>query len=407
MGLAGIGVVGFWNLREVLEVISIENLSIVENVITRTMMRTTAFINTKTAGFGYGAVSLAAVQNLMIRDNIIIDFGAKPGAQVCGIFVMHGEMVEINRNQIRETRDWGDTSYTGVNTPTGTRAGILMLLVTPTALGSVTGAAVFSDEAQQQAKPIYEAALPALRVQENVVRVALGLALEVFGYGPFAIGNNHFGSGGPVTVNSNLAAADEYLAPSKNAARYADPLLALVLNLGVAIEGVKKGNSFTAVYTAQDTAEVGETRGLASGGGGAVMFNNNQCQLQARDSGVTGSCSVEILSLDDLLFTSNHLWLDGAHVTALTDLFALAATLQVCDNRFQEGPLQSVIYSGLTAGLANITTQNIATYCLKVAAPAGRKYQSPNVILIPTLCRSVLKRADVTVDKAAVQLKGK
>jgi hypothetical protein len=55
------------------------------------------------------------VRKLIIRDNLITDFGEIPGAEVCGIFVLLGESVEISRNQIKETRDLSPTTDTSVN----------------------------------------------------------------------------------------------------------------------------------------------------------------------------------------------------------------------------------------------------------------------------------------------------
>src|SRR5262249_61533136 len=48
------------------------------------------------------------------------------------------------------------------------------------------------------AGPVYLPNLPALRVEHNSVRVALGDALAAGGYGPFSIVNNHLATGGTV-----------------------------------------------------------------------------------------------------------------------------------------------------------------------------------------------------------------
>ena len=61
-----------------------------------------------TSVIGYGAICLPDVQNAVIRDNSITDFGEQPGDDVCGIFILHGEMVEISRNHVLETRDWSE-----------------------------------------------------------------------------------------------------------------------------------------------------------------------------------------------------------------------------------------------------------------------------------------------------------
>ena len=71
MGFCGIGPVAFFDLATTLEVISIENLAITDNVISSTLQG-------DAPSFGYGAVATPDVQNLIVRDNIITDFGAVP-----------------------------------------------------------------------------------------------------------------------------------------------------------------------------------------------------------------------------------------------------------------------------------------------------------------------------------------
>ncbi|MCU1252355.1 MAG: hypothetical protein JWQ49_5384 [Edaphobacter sp.] len=221
MGLCGIGPVGFFNLRATFEIISIENLTITSNTITNVLLRDTASISTfgtqnsgaadtpagtnaTTASFSsvgtviagtstpYGAISAAFVENLVIRDNAITNFGAEPGMTANDIFVLIGEMVEINRNQILETRDWTQSTpnQTTAN-PGGIHGGIVIAVATPPSVTNTTSLTSIS-------KTFFEPGLPALRVEENVVRVALGQAFVAIGFGPFAISNNHFTCGGTI-----------------------------------------------------------------------------------------------------------------------------------------------------------------------------------------------------------------
>jgi hypothetical protein len=412
MGMAGIGVVGFWDLRVTLEIIRIENLSITANVIAKTMLRKMIDVAATSSGYAYGAISLADVENLMIRDNVISDFGVTPGANVCGIFVLHGEMVEISRNQIRETRDWTGDVFARVTAADDTRAGILLYLVTPPTL---TGNAWtnsssalklnvddYGDDVRFRDKPLYEPGLPALRVQENVVRVAIGLALKAFGYGPFSVVGNHFGSGGPLADESSRIYSASYTATSKESAAYEGELLVSIGNLGLAIEDIDQGNGFAAMRATINSDEGFDTaRNLANASSGAVLFTNNVCQVEALMSGVRGLASVAILSFDDVLFNSNQLWLDGPPITAIVDALLIAPTVISCNNRFQECRQYPVIYSAVTLGAANITSQNVASYCLSITAPATRRVDHPNVILWPLLCDA--KRAKTA--KAAVSTK--
>src|SRR5262249_48741102 len=133
MGLCGIGPVCFFNLLETLEVISIFGLNISRNGISRTLLRDLVAVDqSKTSLFGYGAICVPDVQDLMVCYNTITDFGAQPGLAGCGIFVLHGETLIISRNRIRETRDWGKIVSTD-QSATALHGGIVILLATPPA----------------------------------------------------------------------------------------------------------------------------------------------------------------------------------------------------------------------------------------------------------------------------------
>ena len=129
---------------------------------------------------------------------------------------------------------------------------------------------------------------------------------------------------------------------------------------------------------------------LAASSSGAVLFTNNMCQLEARASGVQGLASVVILSLDDIIFANNLCWIDGSQ-TAFTDALLLAISTQVISNRFQEA-VGSVFISGYTFGMANITTQNIATNCLFATGLANWTVNTPNVVFDTTQCPDQAKR---------------
>ena len=74
----------------------------------------------------------------------------------------------------------------------------------------------------------------------------------------------------------------------------------------------------------------------------------------------------------------------------LIDALIAGGTVNVTGNRFQESPF-SVFLSGMTIGIANITSQNISTFCLIIKAlSAALKVDSPNITLVsavePELC---------------------
>jgi hypothetical protein len=404
MGLCCISAVGFFNLRTVFEIISIENLTITSNTITDVLLRDTASINAfgtasttqttgatdtatttgntaatssfstvGTVGVGtstpYGAISVAFVENLVIRDNAITNFGAQPGIRANGIFVLIGEMIEISRNQILETRDWTQSTNQTIANPGGIHGGIVIAIATPP---SVTNTASF----KSSSRTVFEPGLPALRVEENVVRVALGQAFVAIGFGPFAISNNHFTCGGTVLGRGTPIAQT-----------------VLILNLGTAIEAAATTRPSGLNRGLADYAAVTPPPTLSAASSGTVLFTNNICQLEARLDRQRSITSVTIISTDNLIFSNNELWLESATLGAFFDALLAAGTLTATGNRFQEAAA-SVFLSGITVAPFNITTQNISTFCLLVEG--AKKVDAPNLAIIdsffPDLCARLQKQ---------------
>ena len=371
MGLCGIGPVAFFDLQQTLELISITDLNITGNTISRTLLRPidqTGLAGQQASSLGYGAICLPDARSLIIRDNTITNFGVNPGDDVCGIFILHGEMVEMSRNQIVETRDW--IRFTGGTGTTANlaRGGIVVSLVTPPPFfnQSIGG----SSTTGISSTTIYQPGLPALRVEENTVRVPLAQALAAVGIGPFAISDNHLSCGGPVPDTSPQLAET-----------------VLIFNLGVALEATTTTSTPSRLFNRSDaTFSRLDQTGLFYPSSGAVLFTNNICQLEARGLEQGFLASVFIFSLDHLIFANNHCWVDGPPLSGIMDAFLLAVSLQVTSNRFQEAANFPVLLSGLTAGFLNITSQNISTYCLiAVNQPPFRVLDNNNFVANPTL----------------------
>ncbi len=398
MGLCGIGPVGFFNLLEELEVITIEDLVISSNSISRTVLQTLAQRDAKASTFGYGAISVPDVVDLVIRDNAIIDFGDEPGADVCGIFVLNGEMVEISRNQVLETRDLDRTGQAPDRTG-NVRGGIVIYFVTPPSLQEIAGSSTpppppapapaagalpktqvpsptFSATDAAFLRPTFEPSLPALRIEHNVVRLALGQALTVLGYGPFSIVNNHLSTGGN-TTGGELPL--ERLAAT-----------ALILNLGIMLEITDLAVLFQDLAN-QTSAPPPNLSVPAAALSGTVLFTNNICQLEAKVDGQHAISSVLVTTLDHLNFSNNSTWIDGTGIVTVLDVLLLGASIHVGGNRLQEA-FTTVGLSGYTAGLMNITAHNISTYCLIVKGPPHLRVNSPNVALIQSFSADICSR---------------
>ena len=394
-GLCGIGPVGFFNLAETIEVVTIQNLTITGNTIEQSLQDPLTAVVFEKAIFGYGAICVPDVQGLTIRDNFITDFGNVPGAQVCGIFVLNGEQVEISRNQIVETRDWSADSNSDGSTAGGAQAGVLLMYVSPPPLDQNGDASVWASMSAlggSSALPLYQPGLPALTMHNNLVRVPVGRALEVVGIGPFSIANNRLTTGGTISVSTRKD-YDNTLAlkSGQDDASFNGFLTALIVNMGSAIEVDARGTNFTRFFNSGAVPELQLADfALSQSSSGAIEFANNICQLETRASGAQGTASVVILTLDHLLFSNNHLWLDGAQ-TAYFDAVLLGGSLQVNGNRLQESA-GSVFASGITFGVSNITTHNTCTFCIFGIGSPLVSILTPNVVFDRQFCKDDVLR---------------
>jgi hypothetical protein len=411
-GMYGIGPVGFFDLNSRKEIISLVNVLIAQNILVDTLTRELALAAKGASAYGYGAIGLPDVQNLIVRDNIITDYGYSPGAEVCGIYVYHGEGVDIGRNQIRESRDlrapvvaWGNYG--------GERAGIYIELATPPTLDTSSGAVWikamedFSEteenDAFKDSAPSYAPGCSALRIVNNNVRVAYGLALYACGSGAFAILANHLSTGGIVSTDSKdivdyKVDDDDPNIPALGTSTGA--LTVAILNIGIALETVAI-LSFAAMKDALGKAGTLSAASTLSVTGGTVQFADNTCQLMAQLSRVHGYCSVGILTLDNLLFTDNVLWVNGRHGTVTWDAALIGWSVQAISNRLQES-LNAVIASGYSVGLANVTANNISTYCFLSLGVPGWWIPLPNVVLDFLAC-PVFASFNATLEEKATQ----
>jgi hypothetical protein len=376
-GLAGIGPVGFFDLTKTLEIVSADVVRITGNTIGSTVLLTEAASNNEF--LACGAITLTTAEDLVIRDNIISSFGYQPGLGVAGIYLLHGETVEISRNQIIDNRDWDDASTPDQVGNSQQQVGAIdIVVVTPPTLAS-DAQSLFGQLS------VFEPGLPALRIQNNLVRVPLGSALFTIGFGPFEINDNHFSCGGnlPGTSTSEMWCV-------------------LVMNLGYAIELISPTTPSQAFGNSNGSNPAFNGNPTISSSSGAVLFTDNMCQLELREVPQTGFSSVLIVSLDHLIFSNNHCWVDGAGLTAagaaaatgasvFTDAFLLAGSLNVTSNRFQEGQGATDI-SAWTLGLMNITSQNISTYCILAEGSMLINNNNLSVIgsIAPGLCEKLL-----------------
>src|SRR3972149_421193 len=82
-------------------IVSVQGLRIDDNEIRRCLSRPVASAGERSIEtMGFGGISLADADGLTIRKNVIEDNGPDYLDPVCGIFMLHGEGVEIADNRI-------------------------------------------------------------------------------------------------------------------------------------------------------------------------------------------------------------------------------------------------------------------------------------------------------------------
>lgn len=395
MGLNGIGMVGFFEVRgAVPEIVTVNVLHILGNDIRRCLQRRLADIRTSLQNFmGYGGISLASVIDLVVRDNFIEDNGPDHRQPICGIFLLHGEGVEISRNVI--LNNGARTGEPASSARPGPRGGIFIFTCLAPSDSLSLGRKLSGLSLPN--------GIPALKVQENIVSAPLGRALTAMALGPVSVVGNQFTSRG---IEPGIIVV----------------ATVLILNLGRAIDDVATLASFDTSRKNQEVASA-NSFGPANAAGapaptvnvavstgptasvprqllnGSVLFTNNQCLLESiepsenrlalRQTGqfIFGA-SIAILTGDDIGFHDNQCECLLAHVRLLTDVGLLATmSVRASDNRFKE-IVHSVFFSGITSGRLNTTTDNQATHCLLIAGPAATKVNQPNTILVQSAeCR--------------------
>jgi|APLak6261663543_1056040.scaffolds.fasta_scaffold00138_7 hypothetical protein len=385
MGRNGIGADAFFDLESYDEMISVKGLTIIGNDIRRCLSRPFDDIpDNMIDSMGYGGISLADVEDLTIRDNTIENNGRDNLQPVCGIFLLHGEGVEISRNRIANNGPYAlsdnraFTAYvarTARGAKPGRRGGINIVYAIAPYFHSEPGNL-------NSANPIpFPAGRPAVKIHDNIVSAPLGQALSMGALGPVSVLGNQFTSLG-VVQNPN--------SPSFWAATVG------ILNLGLSNElwfqlmaffAIRQGQVKTPTPTvAADTAIAVPGPGLEDAklgqylANGNVLFSNNQCQLNLLETGQTlALTSAAIFSLDDVGFLGNQCDCELYDDFVIAQVAVFGASVRVSGNRFKE-PLLRAIWSTMSFGILNTTTDNQSTHCLLVRG--GRVVNSSNLEVV-------------------------
>lgn len=376
MGRNGIGIDAFFDLEKADELISVENLTVIGNRIQHCLNRPLAEIPASlTDSMGYGGIALADVDNLVARDNFIEDNGPDYTEPVCGIFVLHGDGIEISRNRIRN--NGARNNKPSASAENGRRGGINVVFgVAPRVEISATAPGISNNLSAP-----FSNGVPAIKIHENIVSVPLGQALSLVALGPVSVVGNQLTSLGMVMQQTS---------PTFFAATV------MIFNLGLSNELWLQALSFLVVQqgqinTPKQPGAVDANGNLVQAGldderlgqylaNGNVLFTNNQCQLNLLEKGLSiALTSILILSLDDIGFHNNQCDCDLFDDFVFSQALLFGMSVRASDNRFKE-PLLNALYSASTFGWINMTTDNQATHCLLIR---GRLFlDKQNIILI-------------------------
>lgn len=356
MGLSGIGVAAFLHSEEIGLMISVNEITIRENHITRcanqvpdekpeSMLRES----------GFGGVVLAACENVVITHNKIQDNGRYENQAVCGVLIVYGEDVDISNNRIINNGPLGEAN--GQALDRGLRGGIVVLL---------SFKQLFYQFIQNKGF-VRPDGIPAAKVHDNIVVQPMGQALFLMAFGPVSVVGNQFTTQG----------ADYKINPFSVIAG-----AVLIINLGVSqdLMGALFLNSYRYVATgnqmlfAQGKAmtqipAASAALRLLYLPGGNVMFSGNQTTLDLQDEVIDLAFSAQtIVSLDDVAYNSNQSEVRSLFDILVTDVALIGATVRANDNRFQEG-FTITLNSLISAGFMNMAATNQATHCIQLFGP--------------------------------------
>lgn len=348
MGLSAVGVMGFF-LDSKQGIITVDHLDITGNRMIENVARQQAEIDSTMAQLsGFGAVSLAYVNELTIRDNEIAHNGNNTTGAMVAIFVFHAEGAEISRNKIYSNGP--SSAQHDANAPHG---GIwLNATFVPGRLAAA--------------------------IRDNDVQTFNGPAL-------FLVGNGHW----QVTSNSFSTDTSQAFLNATNVIIQSYSLLNGLTAQPPSLVGLKQGalkmslaktkvTAGTKTLTPKNAHEVELAAAkvkltpaitgidiIVIPPPGSVVFSNNTC-VSVPTEAILAS-AVVIQGLADIAVEANHFEAIGNGGWFMpSPVVVNGGSVRVQNNRFTD---QAFLYSLFSHGLYNVTTGNILDHCVLATAP--------------------------------------
>jgi hypothetical protein len=354
MGSSGISVLGFWPLpvdpTGAYEGLLTHDFVIADNLLEANYQQPAE--EGPPSGYAklvaFGGIILADADGLRIHDNQIQGHGVSHLRPVCGIYVLHGENVVIENNQVRANgpRAAGAAAV-------GLRAGIALQLVGRRVTSLVTGSAELEPDTY----------LPAARVRGNVVNQPAGRALQVYGLGPMVIEGNVLVSEGPGVDASGDATGQ----------------CVDIQNIGQSPELVAQGwipadlGFFPAPPLLYNPYILGlvDDRFLD----GRILFTDNQVRFNPVEGEAIGIfCATRLQSYGDVAVQDNQFFVKFGESSGsmIFDTTVTAWSTRTANNRWEDPAVEDppgtfeTDTSLTTLAIMNITALNQATRCIHV-----------------------------------------
>jgi hypothetical protein len=390
MGISGIGVFSIIQNRVSTSRIHTNDITIYRNKIRNCALQVP--VERDFAALAFGGIILAFCETGIIGENRIEDNGRSHLDPICGIFILHGEKIDIFGNRILNN---GPSIETTDNQPRqGARGGVVIRMSFQSLDFSGFVRAGTSDnqlDIHRAGLPFFEA-VPAVKLHDNIITQPLGQAVFLMAFGPVSVVSNQFTSQGIDRTNIY--------------ARLAASIFIMNLGLSKDLFGMSrslygKTKSLPLTNPASAALRTGAISPLANRvfqllPSGKIMFTANQTTLDLRSNERSiGISSQMIVTLDDVAFNNNQSECaallaipEGAASfdIVLLNTFLLGVSVRSNDNRFTDG-FTLTLFSLFSYGIINTAAQNQATHCLIIIGFPPFEIDVNNLILIATNCR--------------------
>lgn len=241
--------------------------------------------------------------------------------------------------------------------------------------------------------------VPAAAIRDNLIVSPLGRALTLFAAGPLTIARNRLVSQGTTGRDLEIMATAVLVGNLGISNEWTLGLLWMHLFLlfggGAFAPGVNQcalTKFFGSIDAATGKLQAPLTTGWPSG---KSLVTENQITSDTVDQPLGASfSSTFVFSLDDLGFTDNQCEIETQRRFFITDVFAVAGSVRVADNRLSETWLRT-LFSAWSIGLMNTTTDNQSTHCLRADAllPLMRVFRD-NLNFITAYCPDECRRQE-------------